>query len=133
VSAPQQALSGDQGATFRAILSIENSDSSLFNFTGYTAQMEIRATYPQADPPLLNISTTSSASGSLTLGGAAGTIAIYIPASVMQTLPIAFPNTPPLPTVTYYYDIFATNTGGNGDTIKVAYGTFSITEAITRP
>jgi hypothetical protein len=77
------------------------------NLTGYTASLSVGT---QAG----FITTVSSANGLITLGGALGTVRIYIPASVSA----AFVNTAP------YYRLFVTVP--SGDTSCLLAGTFQV-------
>jgi len=69
----------EQGSTFKLNLTWKDSEGVPVDLTGYTARMQVRPTVESADV-LLNLST---ATGEITLGGAAGTIAAV--ASAQQT------------------------------------------------
>lgn len=85
------------------------------NLTGYTAAMQIRATY--ASPS--NVVSLTQASG-LTLGGSAGTIRIVISASATAALDAR----------TYVYDLEVTS--GSGIVTGIISGTFTVTREVTR-
>jgi hypothetical protein len=63
-----------QGATFRAAWKYQSPSGAAINLTGCTARMQVRASI--TDPvPLVSLTTGN---GGITLGGAAGTISLYI-------------------------------------------------------
>jgi len=72
----------DQGATFSRRITLRNSDETLYNLTGYTARMHIRRELPDTETML--VLTTEN--GRITLGGAAGTIDLYIADEQTATL-----------------------------------------------
>jgi hypothetical protein len=70
-----------QGATFQLTITWKDSAGTAINLTGYTARAQARLTY---DTSTTIFSLTSSAG--ITLGGAAGTIAIVIAAGTTAAL-----------------------------------------------
>ena len=65
-----------KGSTYDHIFTYQDAAGVAINITGYTARMHIRATYDAA--------TTlyeATSSGDLTIGGAAGTVTLSIPAA----------------------------------------------------
>lgn len=73
----------EQGATFRKTLTWSAGEPSLpVNLTSAIARMHIRS---EVDSPDILLALTSS-NGGLTLGGVAGTIVVYIPASVTSAM-----------------------------------------------
>lgn len=72
----------DQGATFERLITVRNPDESLFNFTDYTARMYIREEIDSTD---VQVSLTTE-NGGITLGGAAGTISLYLSAEATAGL-----------------------------------------------
>ena len=63
-------------------LTWKDSTGSPVNLTGYTARMQVRTNY-EAEDTLVSL---TSSGGDITLGGALGTIAVTIAASVTQGL-----------------------------------------------
>lgn len=63
-----------QGATFRATWTYESPSGTPIDLTGCTARMQVRA---KITDPMALVSLTT-ANGGITLGGAAGTIGLYI-------------------------------------------------------
>ena len=72
----------EQGATFTLSLTWKDSTDAPVNITGYTARMQVRENY-EAESTLVSL---TSSGGDIVLGGALGTIAITIAASVTQLL-----------------------------------------------
>ena len=70
-----------QGATLSLTATWKDSTGAAINLTGYTARMQVRSAY-DATSTILSL---TSASG-ITLGGAAGTIAITASATVTAAL-----------------------------------------------
>ena len=72
----------EQGATFQMNLTWKDSTGAAVNITGYTARMQVRENY-ESESTLVSL---TSSGGDIVLGGALGTIAITISASVTQLL-----------------------------------------------
>jgi hypothetical protein len=70
-----------QGATFQLTITWKDSAGTAINLTNYTARAQARLTYDTA----ATIFSLTSSSG-ITLGGAAGTIAILISATTTAAL-----------------------------------------------
>jgi hypothetical protein len=73
----------EQGGTFSNTVTWKDGSGVAVNLTGYTARMQIRKN-PDSFVTLVEITTEN---GGITLGGAAGTIALLITAAVTATLP----------------------------------------------
>lgn len=72
-----------QGADFERVLTWSLGEPAvLVNLTGYTARMQLR-TIPASDDVALELTTEN---GRISLGGAAGTINLDLPASVTEDL-----------------------------------------------
>jgi len=63
-----------QGADFEHVVSVQNSNGSVFSLVGYSARMQIRATKSSA-LPLLDLTTVN---GRLVINGAAGQVTITL-------------------------------------------------------
>lgn len=74
----------EQGATFQMNLTWKDNLGSPINISGYSARMQVRTSY-EAEGTLVSL---TSSGGDIVLGGALGTIAITIAASVTQGLQI---------------------------------------------
>ena len=70
-----------QGATLSLTATWKDSSGTAVNLTGYTARLQVRATYDSSS----TILSLTSAAG-ITLGGAAGTIAITASATTTAAL-----------------------------------------------
>jgi hypothetical protein len=105
----------DQGATFQRVLTITDANDDPMNLTGYTARMQIRPEIESTDV-LLELTTQN---GRITLGGAAGTIAL---------------NLTPQDTATIdrdgFYDIEIISSGGAVH--RVVRGRFVVNLEVTR-
>jgi hypothetical protein len=84
-----------QGGTFSEVWTWTDSSGTAINVTGYSAAMDIRT----SDGTLL---IDVGASGTLALGGSAGTVTVTIPATVTDDLTPGH----------YGWDIFLTSPGG---------------------
>ncbi len=72
----------EQGATFRLNLVWKDSAGVPVNLTGYSARMQVRRSLNSSEP-LLNLTTSN---GAITLGGAAGTIAVVAAATLTDDI-----------------------------------------------
>lgn len=118
MTASKLNLSIEQGATFRTTITWQTgSPLAPVNLTGASAELQIRADYGQ--PLLKQLDTTN---GGITLGGAAGTIALYI--SATDTLAMTFDRA--------IYDLFITLPNG-GDATKLVMGNVTVAQAVTHP
>jgi hypothetical protein len=75
-------LNIDQGATFERVITVKNPDESLYDFTDYTARMHIRE---EIDSDDFQVALTTE-NGGLTLGGALGTITLYLSPTATSAL-----------------------------------------------
>lgn len=79
-------LALEQGATFRKTLTWKTgTPAAAVNLTGYTARMQLRSS-PGAATAAISLTDVANAQGQLVLGGAAGTIEIYIKDSATMAL-----------------------------------------------
>jgi hypothetical protein len=109
-------LTIEQGATFRRTLTVKDSAGLVVNLTGYTARMQIR---PEIDSSTVMVSLTT-ANGGITLGGALGTIALYL--SDTTTSSMQFEGV-------YDLELIQTSTG---DVIRVLKGKVRLDPEVTR-
>ena len=108
-------ITADQGATFSLIFTWLQSDAQTpVNLTGFSAAMQVRA--ETADDLLASFST---AGGSITLGGPAGTITLAAAPSVTTAWTFG----------AGLYDLQLTDSGG--DVVTLIAGIFTVTPAIT--
>lgn len=74
----------EQGADFSLPLTWRDGSNTIVNVTGYSARMQIRESY-ESDDTIVSLS--SAVDGGITLGGAAGTIVVSIPAAITSKMP----------------------------------------------
>lgn len=104
-----------QGETWSLSLTWTDDAGSPISLAGYTAAMQVRVMYDSATPVL------SLASGSgITLGGAAGTVAISVDATTTAALPAAI----------YVYDLELRSAGGT--VTRLVQGNLTVTPEVTR-
>lgn len=103
-----------QGATFSRTLTYKINDTPV-NLSGYTARMQVRE-FHYSDDYILNLTSSSG----ITLGGAAGTIALLISAS----------DTASLVPGNYVYDIEIISVGGT--VTRLIEGKFIVSPEVTR-
>lgn len=111
-----------RGVPFRRTLTYKDSGGSLIDLTGYTAKMHIRENWASAT--LLQDMTTEN--GGITLGGAAGTIVLFISDTDTAAL-IADTEDEGH----YKYDLMLVPP--SGDEIFLLEGQFIVKQAVTRP
>ena len=104
----------NQSETFQRNLTYKDSNGTAINLTGYTAKLQIRKDFDQDA-----VVTLTEASG-ITLGGAAGTIAIEITAAATALLERN----------SYLYDLVLTSSGGIKT--RILEGRFDVVAGITR-
>lgn len=106
----------NQGATYQLTVTWKDSAGTAINLTGYTARMQVRETYSSAS----TIVSLTDASG-ITLGGAAGTIAILISATTTAALTAPFSGV---------YDLELVSAGGV--VTRLLQGAATVTPEVTR-
>lgn len=107
----------EQGATFRKLLTWKaGTPLAPVDLTGCTARMQIRSTLPS--PTVLHELTTEN--GGITLGGAAGTITLYI--SPIQSALMAW--------TAGVWDIEIITSAG--DVTRLLYGPVTVSPEVTR-
>jgi len=105
-----------QGATLSLTATWKDSAGTAVNLTGYTARLQVRATYDSSS----TILSLTSAAG-ITLGGAAGTIAITASAATTAAL------TAPWSGV---YDLELVS--GGGEVTRLLEGTATVSPEVSR-
>lgn len=102
-----------QGATFTLTFTIA-TDGTLWDLTGYTARMQVRP-FTESSTVLLSLTNGSG----ITLGGAAGSVAVAISATTLAGLPAG----------THVYDLELVE-GAN--VYPVLSGKFAVRAEVTR-
>lgn len=106
----------NQGATFELTITWKDSAGTAINLTGYTARMQVRETYSSSSTI---ISLTNGAG--ITLGGAAGTVAILISATTTAALTAPFSGV---------YDLELVSAGGV--VTRLLQGAATVSPEVTR-
>ena len=109
-------LTINQGATFELTVTWKDSAGTAINLTGYSARMQVRETYSSST----SIVSLTSGAG-ITLGGAAGTIAIVISATTTAALTAPFSGV---------YDLELVSAGGV--VTRLLQGAATVTPEVTR-
>ncbi len=102
--------------TFELTITWKDSAGTAINLSGYTARMQVRETYSSTTPI---VSLTNGAG--ITLGGAAGTIAIVISATTTAALAAPFSGV---------YDLEIVSAGGV--VTRLVQGTATVSAEVTR-
>ena len=105
-----------QGATLSLTATWKDSAGTAINLTNYTARMQVRATYDSSS----TILSLTSAAG-ITLGGAAGTIAILVSAATTAALTAPFSGV---------YDLEVVS--GGGEVTRLLEGTATVSPEVSR-
>jgi len=105
-----------QGATLSLTATWKDSSGAAVNLTGYTARLQVRATYDSSS----TILSLTSAAG-ITLGGAAGTIAITASATTTAALTAPFSGV---------YDLELVS--GGGEVTRLLEGTATVSPEVSR-
>jgi len=105
-----------QGATLSLTATWKDSAGTAVNLTGYTARLQVRATYDSSS----TILSLTSAAG-ITLGGAAGTIAITASAATTAALTAPFSGV---------YDLELVS--GGGEVTRLLEGTATVSPEVSR-
>lgn len=115
--AGQHDITIEQGATFKLDVTWKTgSPAAAVNLTGYTARMQVRRSH-KAESALLTFTTEN---GAITLGGAAGTIAVRGLATLTDDVPAK-------PCV---YDLELVS--GAGEVTRLLEGSVTVTPEVTR-
>ncbi len=104
----------EQGATFIKELTWKNGAGTPVDLTGRTARMQLRRTVDSAEV----VHTMTTENGGITLGGAAGTVTMSIPATTTATF-----------THDGVYDLEIVN-GSSVD--RLVQGGYSVSKEVTR-
>lgn len=124
MSAGTYNIVAEQGATYSKLFTLTNSAGDLIDLTGYTARLHVREAY-SGEVKLLELTTEN---GGITLGGAAGTLALLATATQMAAIVVPdLPGTPPKRSAVYDLELIT------GSTItRLLQGKFDITREVTR-
>jgi hypothetical protein len=106
----------NQGATYELTVTWKDSAGTAINLTGYSARMQVRETYSSTS----TIVSLTNGSG-ITLGGAAGTIAILISATTTAALTAPFSGV---------YDLELVSAGGV--VTRLLQGAATVSPEVTR-
>lgn len=118
----------EQGTTLDLTITWKDSTNALVNLTGYTARMQIRPDIASATVLYeLNTSPTTG-QGTITLGGAAGTIRLQ--ASAAHTAAFNWAVSSGSSVATAVYDLELTS--GSGVVTRLVKGTVSLDFEVTR-
>lgn len=104
-----------RGETLQRVFTYKDSDGVAVDLTGYSASMQVRKSL--ADGVALELSTVNSR---ITLGGAAGTVTLIVPATDTATIDVG----------QYFYDLELTS--GSSVVTRLIEGRFQVKEAYTR-
>jgi len=108
-------ITADQGATFSRVLTYTDSAGDPIDLSGYSARMQVRSIV-SSDTTVLELTTDN---GRITLGGAAGTVTLSVPASAMDDVAGG----------SYAYDLELVN----GITVtRLVMGSFTVRAEVTR-
>jgi hypothetical protein len=114
MSAGRYALIIEQNAKFEKVFTWKKADGTAYNLTGYTAKMQVRETF--GGGLVADIPTDI---GTISLGGAAGTITVAIPTADTATLEPG----------RYVYDLVLID--GSAERYRVLEGECEITPGVT--
>jgi hypothetical protein len=113
------ALSVEQGTTYDVTITFKDGAGALVNLTSYTARMDWRTTITQTVPAI----TLNTTNGRLTLGGAAGTIRLFLTDSETAALGTTSG-------ASYVYDLELIS--GGGIVTRLLKGTVTVDPEVTR-
>jgi hypothetical protein len=104
-----------QGSTFQRTLTFRIGRNAV-DITEWTARMQVRERHES----LTTLLELTSENESITLGGAAGTITLYVDSMITERLKIG----------THVYDLELVNT--TGEVTRLLEGKFTVTPEVTR-
>jgi hypothetical protein len=108
----------DQGSTLSRIIYYKDPAKKPIIFNGYTARMQVRAT-TDSNTVILELTTEN---GRIELGDTDGSISLYIPDTVMISIPEGI----------YAYDIELIAPSANLFVYKILQGNFAVRSEVTR-
>jgi hypothetical protein len=106
-----------QGETFVMSIFYIDINKNPISLSGYTAMMQIRRTFEESDPPLVELSTEN---GEIVISAEAGSIQVAIPSLLTKDFPIEYEG---------IYDLFLYS--ANGD-MKVVGGPVYVDGRVTK-
>lgn len=110
----------EQGATLRRKFTWTDANDRPINLTGCTARMQVRPTYRSPTRWLTVSSTAQDVDASLVLGGAAGTITLFVSDAKTASFPAS----------RGVYDLEIVM--ANGDVVRFLQGQFQVTAEVTK-
>ncbi len=108
----------DQGSTLSRIIYYKDPAKKPILFTGYTARMQVR---PSVDSDTVILSLTTE-NGRIELGDTDGSIALYVPDTVMIEIPEGI----------YVYDLELVAPSSSLYVYKLLQGNFAVRSEVTR-
>ena len=108
-------IAAEQGTDYSVTFTYRDSSNALVNLTGATARMQVRR-FVESQNPFLTILSGSG----ITLGGAAGTVALAISAASLSAVPSG----------AYKYDIEIVTS--SSVVVKLISGDFLLSAEVTR-
>lgn len=124
MTAATHNIIAEQGATFAQIFTCRDEAGVLVNLTGFTARMQVRASY-DSDAKLLDLTTENSG---IVLGGAAGTISVLASAAQMAAFVVPALSVKP-PRLVCFYDLELVL----GSVVeRLLQGSFTVVREVTR-
>lgn len=106
----------EQGETWRPVLTLKDATGAVVDLTSYSARMQVRETIESPSPVI----TLTSSGGGITIDGAAGTLALRLPAEVTAALPWTHA----------VYDLEIESPGG--DVTRLLKGEVEVNREVTR-
>lgn len=106
----------ERGAVFNRVLTWRDANNSLVNLSGYTARLHVKKAFSDAS----TVFEMTTENGRITLGGAAGTITLYISAN----------DTDDIIAETCVYDLKLVPANTN-NAVRLVEGTFDVVPQVT--
>lgn len=116
MSAGTYNFAAEQGATLERTITYTDSANAIVNLTGYIGRMQIRSAV-ESSSIILELTTANSR---IVMGGALGTISIYVDAATMSSIPAG----------NYVYDLEIVSSGGK--VTRLIEGRFVVKAEVTR-
>jgi hypothetical protein len=127
--ATTQNITVDQGTSLAVTFTLKNPDNSAFDLTSYTAELQVRPTYPGS--VLIDASTTN---GKLVISAPATGILVWNIAAADTPQTISFghgEDAALVDSLDFIYDLKIT--APSGSPYRPVEGTFTVNRAVTHP